>query len=152
MSDSNTLFCPISSEKLNEHTVRLVAFLVVLVTLAGWFTASWVVFLLLAVDFGLRAFTTGVFSPVRQMAQWLTHRLSLGVKPTDAAPKKFAAGIGFVFSSFIALAIIFQWQVTAGALTAILLFCAFLESVFSFCVGCVVYAFLKRILPLTASK
>lgn len=152
MSDSNSLTCPISSEKLNEYSVRLVAFLVILITLVGWIAASWLVFLLLAADFGLRAFTNGVFSPVRQAAQWLTLRLSLGAKPTDAAPKKFAAGIGFVFSFLIVLALILQWQQAAGALSGILLFCAFLESAFGYCVGCVVYAFLSRLLPLSASK
>lgn len=152
MSSSNTLACPISSEKLNENTVRLVATLVLLISLTGWFTASWQVFVLLAIDFGLRAFTTGAFSPLRHAGLWLTRRLSLGTKLTDAAPKKFAAGIGLVFSFLIALAFAFQWHLAAGVLTAILLFCAFLESVFSFCVGCVVYAFLNRFIPLTESK
>ena len=152
MSGSNTVVCPISTERINENVVRLVALLVITVTLLGLLTGSWLVFLLLAVDFGLRAFSSGFYSPLRQIAQWIAQKSSLGVKLTDAAPKKFAAGIGLVFGFSIALAFTLNWDAIATGLSGVLVFCAFLESALGFCVGCVVYSLLNRFLVLTALK
>lgn len=152
MSGSNTVVCPISTERMNENVVRLVALLVIIVTLLGLLTGSWLVFLLLAVDFGLRAFSSGFYSPLRQIAQWIAQKSSLSVKLTDAAPKKFAAGIGLVFGFSIALALTLKWNAIAAGLSGILVFCAFLESALSFCVGCVVYSLLNRFFVLTALK
>ncbi|HLP95371.1 MAG TPA: DUF4395 domain-containing protein [Saprospiraceae bacterium] len=152
MSGSNTVVCPISTERINENVVRLVALLVIAVAVVGWLTVSWLAFLLLAVDFGLRAFSSGFYSPLRQLAQWIARKSSLGIKLTDAAPKKFAAGIGLIFALSISLALTLNWEVIATGLSGILVVCAFLESALGFCVGCVVYSLLNRFLVLTALK
>jgi hypothetical protein len=139
MSGSNIVVCPISTERINENVVRLVALLVIVVAVLGWLTGSWLLFLLLAVDFGLRA-------------QWIAKKSSLGVKLTNAAPKKFAAGIGLIFGLSIALALMLNGAVIATSLSGALVLCAFLESALGFCVGCVVYSQLNRFLVLTNLK
>ncbi|HAD11962.1 MAG TPA: DUF4395 domain-containing protein [Saprospirales bacterium] len=152
MSGSNNVVCPISTKRINENVVRLVALLVIAVAVLGWLTGSRLVFLLLAFDFGLRAFSSGYYSPLRLAAQWIAQKSSLSVKLTDAAPKKFAAGIGLVFGFSIALALTLHWDAIAAVLSGVLVFCAFLESALSFCVGCVVYSLLNRFLVLTSIK
>jgi hypothetical protein len=152
MSGSNIVVCPISTERINENVVRLVALLVIVVAVLGWLTGSWLLFLLLAVDFGLRAFGSGSYSPLRKAAQWIAQKSSLGVKLTNAAPKKFAAGIGLIFGLSIALALMLNGAVIATSLSGALVLCAFLESALGFCVGCVVYSQLNRFLVLTNLK
>jgi hypothetical protein len=69
------------------------------------------------------------------------------LKPTliDKAPKLFAARVGLLFSIMG-----FVWFVLSPiasiVVIAVLTFFAFLESLFDFCVGCVVYTYV--ILPM----
>lgn len=142
MSETTLLACPISAERINENAARTVAVLVVFLTLTGLISASWPLFLLLALDFALRAFSNGRFSLLRFAAIRITRLLNIPEKPIDAAPKKFAAGVGLVFSLGIALLLALNWPVAAWTVGGILLICALLEGAFGFCLGCVVYSML----------
>jgi predicted benzoate:H+ symporter BenE len=63
----------------------------------------------------------------------------------DRAPKRFAAGVGFLFSlSFLILSLI-PYTLAAGVLAGILVLFASLEAFFAFCAGCYVYFFLKKL-------
>jgi len=95
----------------------------------------------LAADFYLRAFTTGKYSPIKIAARHFGNYVGVGLKPTDAAPKKFAAGIGLVFTIAIANLQWFGFTVLADSLGTMLLICAILESFFGYCLGCVIYTF-----------
>lgn len=144
MSKFDSITCPISTDRINENAARTVAFLVILLTLGGLYFNSWPLFLLLGLDFGFRAFGPGQFSLLRQTARWFTQLLNLPEKPTDAAPKRFAAGIGWVFSLVIAGLLALHWFSAAVIVAGVLVFCAFLEGAWGYCLGCVVYAALVR--------
>lgn len=103
---TNTLSCPVDFISINEYQVRLIALqvLVAAVVLAVW--QPWPLAALLLVDFALRAFDQGKFSPLGWVARQGVRWLSLGHKPVDQAPKRFAARIGLVFSFAILLLII----------------------------------------------
>jgi hypothetical protein len=146
MSDTTLTACPISSERINENVARTLAFLVIAVVLIGFYAASWPVFLLLAFDFAARAFDHGRFSLLRPVALQISQRLGLPEKPVDAAPKKFAAGVGLVFSLVIGLLLTLKWLFAAWVAGGILLACALLEGAVGYCVGCVVYS--AMVLPL----
>ncbi|TAF67769.1 MAG: DUF4395 domain-containing protein [Cytophagales bacterium] len=136
----STITCPVSAERVNESVVRLSAFLVVLLSLLALFIQSYGLMLILAIDFGLRAFTIGKWSVLKQFSMNATQWLKLPQKLTDAAPKKFAAAVGFMFCLGIAICLYFGLLNTAYTITAVLLICAFLESFAGYCVGCQVYS------------
>lgn len=127
--------------RVNENVVRLVAFFVLifaLVTIAtGW---VWLP-LYLSVDFFLRAFTN-IKPPFALIGQQLAKALNLEVKPIYAAPKKFAAAIGFVFSLAISALILNGLEDIARIVTGVLAVFAMLESVFAICAGCYVYSWI----------
>ncbi|MDH4317533.1 MAG: DUF4395 domain-containing protein [Desulfobulbaceae bacterium] len=137
--------CPIKNQLINQTVARLVALLVVIVIAAGywaflpWFASA------LAVDFFIRGFTTLSISPLTLLAKLIAKWLGLPPKMINAGPKIFAARLGFIFSTAIAL-LAFNCQVlaaeiVAGALGA----CAGMEAFFSFCVGCRVYSLFHRL-------
>ncbi|MFC4590675.1 DUF4395 domain-containing protein [Sphaerisporangium corydalis] len=65
----------------------------------------------------------------------------------DAAPPRFAQGVGLVFA--LAGVAGFAAQVTPLALgaTAAALMAAFLNAAFGFCLGCEMYLFIRRLMP-----
>ena len=139
------LDCPIDGVQINENKVRIVAGFVLLTgllyLLTGW---SWLLVLLIA-DFGLRVFKLPKYSPFGKVADGVVGQLRLPFKGTDQAPKRFAAGIGLVFS--ITILVLHGLGINTLILTSILVIFAILESFAGFCAGCYVYTFLKPFLP-----
>ena len=137
-----SLFCPISSERINEQVPRITALLVIVMVIIAFALDSLVVMAFVAADFFIRAFTKMKFSPLSCMAYWITQMLKLPAKPIDKAPKIFAARMGFVMS--LAFAVLFAAQLNTAAvvIAGILVFFAGLEFAFAFCAGCTIYSYL----------
>ena len=144
--------CPISEERVGETAVRLVAAQVLLLTIAAFATSSPLVPAVLLADFGLRAFFSGRLSPLKAIAAAGVGFFRLSNKPVNAAPKVFAARIGFLMSAAILLSEIAGAGWLAQSLLVVLALCAGLESIFSFCVGCVVYTFWVRVFPVRGAS
>ncbi len=149
MAQNIQVICPVSPDRINEYAARVAAFYVIALSIFGLAIGSWLLFLALSIDFALRSFTAGDSSPIRWVSKATVQALGIGNKPTDAAPKKFAAGVGFAFSLAIATLLALQLKTAALAIAAVLLFCAALEGFLGFCVGCIVYSalvvpFLKK--------
>lgn len=128
----------IAKSYLEENTIRFVALQVVIVSIAVMATQSKYLALLLAIDFAIRAFTY-LPSLLAAAAKFLVKQFNIELKPVFAAPKKFAAGVGFVFSIVIFLFFQFELVTAAFAVGGVLVFCAVLESFFKICIGCYVY-------------
>lgn len=142
MNDENVV-CPTDGVPINENKVRTVAFLVLLTALL-YLTTGWPVLpVLLAVDFGLRSFNAGKYSPFGIAADGLVKQFRLPYKATDQAPKRFAARIGLAFSLAIALTQ-FLGGVLPFVLAGILAGFAGLESLAGFCAGCYGYTYYLR--------
>jgi len=137
------LSCPVSAERVNENVVRTVAFMVALIAIGCILFSNYWAVLFLIVDFALRAFTSGKFSPLKFIAIHLAGALKLKPKMTDLAPKKFAATMGFIFCLLITATFIFDFPLTALILTSVMLVFALLESLFAVCVGCYVYSVIQ---------
>lgn len=142
----NDLTCPVSEERVDENATRVGAFLVIIISIISLVSQWYSISFLLAIDFALRAFTDGTYSPVKQLAKNIAIVISLPKKPIDAAPKKFAAGVGLVFAASIGLAQAAGYILTSYGIGAVLLLCAALESFIGYCVGCVVYTYI--VLPI----
>lgn len=149
------MVCPIAGYKIDEKSARVVAGFVVLlvvVALASSSTPAKSIFVFLALDFGVRAFSRPRLSLLGLAARWILGLAKVQPSLVDAGPKRFAARIGLVFS--IALFLLGGFGSASSLLTVggILLFCALLESVFGICLGCHAWTLWYRILPTKAGK
>lgn len=135
--------CPVSGERVNESVVRLVAFFVLVILGTSFVLNSVMGALFLAFDFCVRSFTDGKYSPLKNISMKVAELCKMPVKPVDAAPKKFAAGVGMFFSILLGIAFQYELDMMAYVVASIFGICAFLESVFAYCLGCKVYSLLK---------
>lgn len=131
---------------VNEKAARTVATVVALtsglVLLTGW----WVLLVPLALGFIGRVLAGPRLSPLG----WLAMKVigpRLGQPRLSAGPpKRFAQGIGAVFSTIAAvLALGFGLYPAAGIVISILALFATLEAALGFCAGCFVFARLMRL-------
>lgn len=149
--------CPISGIQVDSNTTRIIAGLVVL-TLAIHlaFSFSLLLPILLMVDFLLRISGKTKYSPFATLARLISKKLRLNIKLQDAAPKKFAATLGFIFSTTLLILQVAFFTAESQTLSESLYFAqlvlsilfgffALLESAFGFCVGCVIYQFVVRV-------
>lgn len=123
---------------IDEHIVRIIAAEVLALTVLAVVTGSYIPAVLLVLDFAARAFT-GMPSLLAALARAVVALLQLDPRPVFAAPKKFAAILGFVFSAFLAVFLFLDYTFAAVTGGVILAVCALLESVFRICLGCYIY-------------
>jgi hypothetical protein len=145
-----SITCPASQEKINENTSRIVASLVIIIVFIGVYFRIPLLLAALAIDFYLRTFTPGNYSPLKYISKKFSIYASIPEKMADAAPKKFAAGMGLVFSIAIASLLWVNYETSADSLAAVLLVCAGLEAFKGFCLGCIVYTYI--VLPFLSKE
>ncbi len=140
-----SLECPFSPRTADENIVRLTAGLTILLTLAGLFSSLHWIALLLCFDFFIRGFTDRPWSPMRRAAKALARLFRLPPERINAGPKIFAAKVGFVFCTIIAITAFAGQIQSARILAELLILLAALEAFLKFCVGCHIYSLIQRI-------
>jgi hypothetical protein len=132
---------------VNEVAARLVAGGVVLLCLTTILTGQAWLTLVIAYGFVARVLTGPTLSPLGQLAsRVVAPRLPFAAKPVPGPPKRFAQGIGVVFSVTAAvLALGFGLHTAAWIVLGALAVAATMESVFGFCLGCAIFARLMRV-------
>ncbi len=130
---------------VNETSARLVAGGVVLQAVAFLAIRQWWVLVPLAYGFLARVLSGPRFSPLGQLAtRVITPRLHIEHRFVPGPPKRFAQGVGLVFSGGALLA----WGLGGHAVSYVLIgglvVAATLESVFAICLGCIVFNRLMR--------
>ncbi|MEO7442374.1 MAG: DUF4395 domain-containing protein, partial [Acidimicrobiales bacterium] len=100
----------------------------------------------IAYGFVARVLTGPDLSPLGQLVtRVVTPRLSVAARPVPGPPKRFAQGIGAVFSVTAALlALAFDQWMAARVVLGVLGVASFLEAAFAFCLGCRIFAVLIR--------
>lgn len=134
--------CPVSEVRVNESVVRTVAGFIFLLSIIILFTGFKWLGVFLAIDFAIRAFSNGDFSVLKIISKSVASSLKLPVKPIDAAPKKFAALVGVIFSVVITISLFLGWDIAALVFNTVLIICAGLESFAGYCVGCQFYSWI----------
>jgi len=132
---------------VNEVSARLVAGGVVIMAAATIiFDQPWIT-IVIAYGFVARVLSGPTLSPLGQfVTRVLTPRLGLKEKLVAGPPKRFAQGMGAVFSITAAiLAVGFGLSTVAYIVLGLLIVAATLESVFALCLGCKAFALLMRI-------
>lgn len=137
---------------VNEKAARVVAGGVVVLCLAVLVTQWYWLLLVLAYGFLARLVTGPSLSPLGQLATRVVAPRLGGSKPVPGPPKRFAQGIGATLS--VAAVVVyfgFGLAVPALVLVAAIAVAATLESVFAFCLGCAMFAYLMRLGVIPAS-
>ncbi|WP_428663733.1 DUF4395 domain-containing protein [Runella sp.] len=134
---------PLHQAQVNENKVRVTAFLVLILVILYAITRWPVIAVLLVVDFGLRGFDLGKFSPLAFVSDWIVKALGFPVKPIYYPPKRFSARIGLGFSIAIVILHFGGWDPLI--VSAVLGFFAALESLAGFCAGCYMYDLLVKL-------
>jgi hypothetical protein len=131
--------CPVNSDTANERVLRIIAVFVVAFTALSLFIVNpWVMFFL-ALDFAVRAFSLPQFSLLRFLAGKISKALGQEPVLVNAGPKRFAAGLGMVFSLIIGILLFTDYFFLTALTGGMLVACAVLESVAGYCVGCKIY-------------
>lgn len=130
---------------VNEVSARLVAGFVVALSVVTLATQQRWLLVPLAYGFLARVLTGPTLSPLGQLVtRVLTPRLPVAPRPVPGPPKRFAQGIGLVFSTG-ALALAFTGQTTiAWVVLGMLVGAASLEAFAGYCLGCKAFAVLMR--------
>jgi uncharacterized membrane protein HdeD (DUF308 family) len=137
------IICPVSDRKTDENVARIASVLTVIITIVALAANSYLILFLLAADFAFRSFTAGTGSLLKILSGQIAGILYFrNKKHTNAAPKKFAALLGMTFSLLAGLFLVVQLPVAAFITASILVFCALLEGIFGYCLGCLVYSVL----------
>jgi Domain of unknown function (DUF4395) len=133
-------------DPVDERSARLVAAGVLAMGVAAIVTDwTWLV-VLIAYGFVARVLTGPTLSPLGQLVtRVITPRLKGAPRPVPGPPKRFAQGIGAVFSLVIVALSLAGHPLGARVVLGMLLVAAFLESVFAYCVGCKVFAALMHV-------
>ena len=130
---------------VNEVSARLVAAGVVALSVAALALQQRWLLVPLAYGFLARVATGPTLSPLGQLVtRVVTPRLPVAPRPVPGPPKRFAQGIGAVFS-VSALALAFIGHPTAAwVVLGALVVAASLEAFAGVCLGCRVFAMLMR--------
>jgi hypothetical protein len=133
-------------DPVNEVSARLVAGgVVILSALTVALDQPWLT-VVIAYGFVARVLTGPTLSPLGQLVtKGITPRLPLRERPVPGPPKRFAQGMGAVFSLTAAvLALGLGLHTAAYVVLGMLISAATLESVFGLCLGCKIFALLMR--------
>ncbi len=137
----NNIICPISTEKVSKNIVRLTGLLVAITVGIYAITLQPLIIAFLIVDFIIRAFSIFKFSPISLVACGIATLFKMKPNLIDKAPKLFAARVGVLFT--VTAFVLYFVSIPASVVVMLILMSfALLESLFDFCVGCVVYTYL----------
>jgi hypothetical protein len=140
-----SIICPISSERISRHVVRMTGFMMALMIALYLLTGNIAFIMAIVIDYFIRAFTALPYSPFSWLAQRIVRRAGWKPNQIDKAPKIFAARVGWLFAA--ATAVLYFIAPPASMIVgAALMSFALLESVKDLCVGCLVYTVV--VLPL----
>jgi len=122
----------------DENTVRVTAFCVIFVVSVSLFFEWPYLLLLLVFDFIIRA-SGLLFSPLALFSKSILKISGLKAKPIFAAPKRFAATLGSIFTLTIVVLMLTKFYNVALGFGLMLILLAALESFLKICVGCYIF-------------
>ena len=136
------IICPVSTVKVDSHISRLTVFLNVLLMVYFLFTVAPLAILVVAIDYGIRAMGYNQYSPICFIASLIIRISGMKAKMVDKAPKIFASRLGFICATLGFIFITAQLTFASILIVSLFVVLATLDSVFDFCVGCMIYNYL----------
>lgn len=136
------IVCPISIEKIDSNVSRLTVFINVLLMGMFLYSKNPLFIGIVAIDYFIRAVLKVEYSPIRFFAFYIISAFNVKKKPINLAPKIFASRLGLI-CAVVAVILQLSGYTTGAVITAgLLMVLSIMDSVFNFCVGCLIYNFL----------
>lgn len=130
---------------VNEKAARIVAGVVLAISVVILTTGAYWLLIPLAYGFWARVLTGPTLSPLGWAAQNVVAPRLGAKRPVPGPPKRFAQGMGAIFSTTaLVLALVVGDNTAADIVLALLVVAAGLESIFGYCLGCKVFGLLMR--------
>ena len=130
---------------VNEKAARVVAGVVLATSVVILATGAHWLLVPLAYGFWARVLTGPTLSPLGWTAQNVIAPALGPKKPVPGPPKRFAQGMGAIFSTTaLVLALVAGDETAADVVLVLLVVAAGLESIFGYCLGCKVFGLLMR--------
>lgn len=141
------LACPLNYQQIDATLVRIASFYIIASVIAFLLTSNIYLLYWLAIDTMFRIYGPKGFSMVYQLASMTKYLLRLPDKMSDAAAKRLASQFAMLFVLMLIVGYHLEMATFIYAVAAVFLFCAALELLFDFCVGCKVYYIMKALFP-----
>lgn len=139
--------CPLIFRQIDATVVRINTLFVISAISAFLVTQNSILLILLVIDFILRLYGYKHLSPIQNMSLFIQKKLSFPVKMEDAGAKRLAAFFGLGFTIALLIAYWLNADLAVLIIGGIFLFCAFMELLFGYCVGCKIYYIAKKLYP-----
>ncbi|MDQ1264315.1 MAG: hypothetical protein QG559_1316 [Campylobacterota bacterium] len=136
--------CPINFKKVDQNVIRIISGFVSILGILFIFSPNLSIVAVLFYDFLVRVVGYEKISPLFHLSKLLANLLKLKSDEIDAGPKEFALKLGFLFVAGSFLMFLFEEMLIAVVIMAMLNCCTILEAVFNYCIGCEIYALLKK--------
>jgi len=82
------------------------------------------------------------YSPIRYIALGGATLLGLNKKLIGLAPKVFASRLGFLVALASTVLVFMGYTEISMVLTGLLMILSIMDSVFNFCIGCIIYTYI----------
>lgn len=136
------LVCPISDQKIDSNVSRVTVFLGAILIALYVVTQDPEYMVVLAIDYGIRAFWDVHYSLLLWLARGIVKVLRVPERKIDLAPKLFASRLGFMCAAASVVLSYSLFQMVSIGIAIMFLSLTLLDSVFNFCVGCLIYHYL----------
>lgn len=136
------IICPISIEKIDSNVSRLTVFINVVFMGLFLYTRNQYFIGIVAGDYFIRAVLKVEYSPIRFLAFNIVSAFNVKKKPINLAPKIFASRLGLICAIVAVILQLLGYSTGALITTGLLMVLSIMDSVFNFCVGCLIYNFL----------
>jgi hypothetical protein len=131
--------CPLSFRRIDSKIARGISSLVVLFTMLLIITQNSMFAFILLFDFVMRTLRYTHLSPFYTISKFILTGWGIAPKLCDESPKRFALYLGLGISLSLLVFYMGNFILLATIISIVLLFCALLESLFDFCIGCKIY-------------
>lgn len=138
-----TASCPIDTQRVDQSVIRITAGVVAILAAVSLLQSFGGISIFLALDFLARGAGKPSFSLISRLSRNVVQGVGIQPEMVNAGPKKFAAKIGFFLCLGLVACAVAESSTGYVVLCSILIFCATLESLFSVCIGCHLYQFIK---------
>lgn len=137
--------CPLIYRQVDATVSRINAFWVLAMLMLFLGTSQNVWLYLLGADFLIRLYGPKSYSPFYRLSSGVKQLLKLPSRMTDAGAKRLAAHFGVLFIVLLLITAHMGLKELELMLGIIFLFCAALELLFDYCIGCKIYYLFQKI-------
>ena len=135
----NEIICPVSNVGVDSNVSRLTTFNIVALLALFLYTYIPYFIIIVAIDYFIRAFLKPGYSPLRWVAYGLSNIFNLHKKEINIGPKIFASRLGFLCALVSIVFYYVDMPIISLIIASVLFGLTVMDSVFNFCVGCLIY-------------